>query len=56
MARPIRNTPTLYGEDAEKFISEASTTIPIEIRKQNRQIVDKHVSDFINQIHDLRQN
>lgn len=34
MARPIRNTPTLYGEDAEKFLADIAVIPSYEERKK----------------------
>ena len=43
MARPIRETPILYGEDAERFVQrmEQAETISREVRAANhRQLMD----------------
>lgn len=39
MAKPIRNTPILYGEDARRFREEISNLPPIEDRRKARQKV-----------------
>ena len=39
MARPIRNTPILFDEDAKEFLRKISTPIPLEERIAARQKV-----------------
>ena len=47
MARPIKNTPTLYGKDAERFLAEISQLPPTDERKRERQRIKKSVNDFL---------
>lgn len=47
MARPIRNTPALYGKDAERFLAEISKLPSAEERKRERQRIKQSVSDFM---------
>lgn len=46
MARPIRNTPILFGEDAAEFLRQIETPIPEEERKRLREKMNKSVSLF----------
>lgn len=50
MARPIRNTPALYGKDAERFLAEISSLPPVEERRHERQRIRKNVSEFMSLI------
>ncbi len=50
MARPIRNTPILYGKDAERFLADISQLPPIEERRRERARIDKSVNDFFQMI------
>ena len=43
MARPIRNTPILYGKDATAFIKAASETPSYEERKAERERIEAGV-------------
>ena len=47
MARPIRNTPVLYGKDAERFLADISHLPPIEERRRERARIEKSVEDFM---------
>lgn len=47
MARPIRNTPILYGKDAERFLADISQLPPVEERRRERARINKSVDDFI---------
>lgn len=47
MARPIRNTPVLYGEDAERFLADISQLPPVEERRSERARIEKSVDDFM---------
>lgn len=47
MARPIRNTPTLHGKDAERFLAEISVLPSEEERKQERQRIIQSVEEFM---------
>ncbi|MBD5192969.1 MAG: hypothetical protein HDS60_02920 [Barnesiella sp.] len=50
MARPIRNTPSLYGKDAERFLAEISTLPSLEDRRRERQRIKNSVADFMSLI------
>ena len=41
MARPIRNTPILFGEDATEFLRKINTPIPLEERIAERKKVQE---------------
>lgn len=47
MARPIRNTPILYGKDAEHFLADISQHPPIEERKRERIRIEQSVNDLM---------
>ena len=47
MARPIRNTPALFGKDAKRFLAEISTLPSLEERKRERQRIKESVNDFM---------
>jgi len=47
MARPIRNTPILYGKDAERFLADISQLPPIEERRRERARIEQSVNDFM---------
>lgn len=47
MARPIRNTPILYGKDAERFLADISQLPPVEERRRERARINKSVDDFM---------
>ncbi len=47
MARPIRNTPILYGKDAERFLADISQLPPIEERKRERIRIEQSVNDLM---------
>lgn len=47
MARPIRNTPALYGRDAERFFAEIAVLPSFEERQAERQRIHRSVADFI---------
>lgn len=50
MARPIKNTPILYGKDAERFLSEISVLPPEEERKRERLRIERSVNEFMSLI------
>ena len=54
MARPIRNTPTLYGEDAERFLAEIAVLPSPEERKKEREKIKNSVKDFLKLIAEKR--
>mgnify|MGYP004446925503 FL=1 len=41
MARPIRNTPILFGEDATEFLRKINTPIPEAERRAGRKKVQE---------------
>ncbi len=43
MARPIRNTPILYGKDARRFLADISKLPSNEDRKRERERVRNNV-------------
>lgn len=47
MARPIRNTPILYGKDAERFLADISKLPPIEERRRERARIEQSVNDLM---------
>lgn len=54
MARPIRNTPTLYGKDAERFLADIAILPSPEERKRERERIKKSVDNFMALVKDLR--
>lgn len=54
MARPIRNTPILYGKDAERFLADISQLPPIEERRRERARIEQSVNDFMTLVDNLR--
>lgn len=54
MARPIRNTPILYGKDAERFLADISQLPPIEERRRERARIEKSVENFLALVDKLR--
>lgn len=54
MARPIRNTPILYGKDAERFLADISQLPPIEERRRERARIEQSVNDFMALVDNLR--
>ena len=53
MARPIRNTPTLFGKDAERFLADISVLPPVEERKRERQRIKENVDEFLSLVSQL---
>lgn len=53
MARPIRNTPALYGKDAARFIADISVLPSVEERRRERQRIRKNVSEFMSLVSQL---
>lgn len=47
MARPIRNTPILMGEDAERFLHEISVLPSEEERKKERARIEASAQQFL---------
>lgn len=56
MARPIRNTPVLYGEDAEKFLADIAVLPSPEERKKERERIQESVKDFLQLIAKKRES
>lgn len=56
MARPIRNTPALYGEDAERFLAEIAILPSTEERKKEREKIRNNVNDFLRLIAEKRKS
>ena len=54
MARPIRNTPALYGEDAERFLADIATLPSPEERQREREKIQNSVKDFLRLIAEKR--
>lgn len=50
MARPIRNTPALYGKDAERFLAEISVLPSEQERRNERQRIARSVKEFMSLI------
>ena len=48
MARPIRETPKLYGKDAERFVEEMKRveSLTPEQRKANREKLQAEIAVF----------
>lgn len=48
MARPIRETPILYGKDAERFVEEMKRveSLTTEQRKANREKLQAEIAVF----------
>lgn len=55
MAKPIRNTPILFGEDARKFREEISNLPPIEERRKERARIEESVKQLYEMIQALPQ-
>lgn len=43
MAKPIRNTPILYGKDAKQFLHEIENLPSIEARRKERARIEANV-------------
>lgn len=50
MAKPIRNTPILYGKDAKQFLSEIEKLPSAEERKKERERIEASVERLKNLI------
>lgn len=55
MARPIKNTPALYGKDAKRFLAEISDIPSVEERNRERMRIKHNVNEFISLV-EQRQN
>ena len=47
MARPIRNTPILFVEDATEFLRKINTPIPLEKRIAERKKVQEDAARLL---------
>lgn len=54
MAKPIRNTPTLYGKDAERFLIDIAVLPSSEERRKERQRIKRSINTFLSNIATLR--
>ena len=50
MAKPIRNTPILYGEDARRFREEISNLPTPEERRKERERIKESVKRFMERV------
>ena len=50
MAKPIRNTPILYGEDARRFREEIANLPSPEERRKERERIEKSVKSFMERV------
>ncbi|MGN0282523.1 MAG: hypothetical protein ACI4B3_09515 [Prevotella sp.] len=55
MARPIRNTPILVGEDAERFLYEISNLPSEEERKKERTRIEAEAQQFVVMVRNIKQ-
>ena len=46
MAKPIKNTPILWGNDARDFISKMSNTTSQEDREKEKERIDRSLSEL----------
>lgn len=53
MARPIRNTPILFGEDATEFLRKINTPIPEEERIAERKKVQEGAARLLELVANL---
>ena len=56
MAKPIRNTPILYGEDERRFREEITNLPPLEERRKERARIEENVKNFIKKLEELTLN
>ena len=54
MAKPIRNTPILYGKDAKQFLAEIENLPTPEERKRERTRTDAEVNYFLAEIEKMK--
>ena len=54
MAKPIRNTPILYGKDASQFLAEIENLPTQEERKRERPRIDAEVNYFLAEIEKMK--
>ena len=55
MARPIRNTPILFGKDAKMFLTEIEQQPSLEDRRKERARIDANVKRLTAVIANLKQ-
>lgn len=55
MARPIKDTPILFGEEAKAFLRQINTPIPEEERKAERKKVEEGAARFLEMVAKIRQ-
>lgn len=48
MARPIKETPILFGKDAERFKKDMEETRNKRISQEERERIEKNYQEFIN--------
>lgn len=54
MAKPIRNTPILYGKDAKHFLAEIEKLPTLEERKKERERINAEVNYFLAEIEKMK--
>ena len=54
MAKPIRNTPILYGKDAKRFLAEIEKLPSAEERRKERARIDANVNYFLALIEEMK--
>lgn len=54
MAKPIRNTPILYGKDAKRFLAEIEKLPSAEERRKERARIDANVYYFLALIEEMK--
>ena len=54
MARPIRNTPILFGDDAKEFLRQINAPIPEEERQAERKKVQEGAKRFLELVAKIR--
>lgn len=56
MARPIRNTPILFGKDARMFLAEIENQPSLEDRQKERARIDASVERLTALVMNLKNN
>ena len=54
MAKPIRNSPILYGKDAKRFLAEIEKLPSVEERRKERARIDANVNYFLALIEEMK--
>ena len=54
MAKPIRNTPILYGKDAKQILSEIENLPSAEERRKERERIEANVERLKNLITSIK--